>query len=102
MTMTAARNTSAPNSFSPDRTTAMTISATTSADATPTTHKGTVKVPLARSRPGSHSRFITHTLAAPTRRQYDAGAQFPPLETPLRLGLIAPQHGIYCLLWLIF
>src|ERR1051325_1705841 len=80
MTMTAARNSSEPRSFNPARTTAMTISATRSAATTPTTHKGTVKVPLARSRPGTESRFITHTPAPPIRRQYDATAQSPLLQ----------------------
>src|SRR5438552_14742524 len=58
MTTTATRKISPPNSVSPDRITAMTISATNSAAATPTAHKGSVNVPVERSSPGNQSRLI--------------------------------------------
>src|SRR4051812_3241374 len=58
MTMTATRKISPPNSVNPDRITAMTISATNSAAATPTAHNGSVNVPVERSSQGNQSRLI--------------------------------------------
>src|ERR1700738_4990038 len=42
----------------PERTTAITASATNTAAATPTAHKGSVNVPVERSSPGTQSRLI--------------------------------------------
>src|ERR1043165_9826018 len=56
--MIATRKTRPPSSFKPVRITAMTISATKRAAATPTAHKGSVNVPVERSSPGNQSRLI--------------------------------------------
>src|SRR3954451_5214488 len=58
MTMIATRKISPPNSVNPDRITAITISATNRAAATPTAHRGSVNVPVERSSPGNQSRLI--------------------------------------------